>query len=74
MITFNVVQTHRCVLSAPRRRLTQIEEKHKQMAEKQRGKPSQTESNVGVATLIHFLRYSAVYEDGSAQTLRRREE
>lgn len=38
------------------------------MAEKRREKLLQTETNIGVAGLIHFLSYSAVYEDRSAQT------
>lgn len=42
--------------------------RHKQMAEKQREKPLQTETNIGGVALIHFLSYSAIYEDGSAQT------
>lgn len=45
-----------------------MEKKHKQMAEKQREKPLQTGTNIGVAALIHFLSYSAIYEDRSAQT------
>lgn len=38
------------------------------MEEKRREKLLQTETNIGVASLIHFLSYSAVYEDRSAQT------
>lgn len=38
------------------------------MEEKRREKRWQTETNIGVASLIHFLSYSAVYEDRSAQT------
>lgn len=38
------------------------------MAVKRREKLLQTETNIGVAGLIHFLSYSTVYEDRSAQT------
>lgn len=74
MISFNVVQTHRCILSAQRKCLTKMEEKHKQIAEKQREKLLQTETNIGAAALIHFHSYSAIYEDGSTQTPGQREE
>lgn len=49
-------------------KVPEMEKTHKQMAEKKREKPLQTETNIGVAALIHFLSYSAIYEDRSAQT------
>lgn len=63
MLGSDVVQTHRCVLSLPKiKKTTQAD------GRKTKQTLLQTETNIGVAALIHFLSYSAIYEDRSAQT------
>lgn len=62
MISFNIVQTYRCILSAQRKCLPKME-KITWWQEKQREKLLQTETNIGVAAIIHFLSYSTIYED-----------